>query len=530
MGENNLEETNGKVSMLPEEQPTVTDVTKSNSEVINNDVVTNVDNNTEILETKVNEEVIERDIVGIYTNLQEDKNVNEDDLISLPTLPSSELLSYVNASALIKEDLYSKDINVSHSVLTNLNTLQYIVNPKLYSGFVYNKDVFKSEVDYKDKKIKFEEVNIRSSNKENAAIDKIRSITRIGKNIQVPLWNTGIRVTIMVPPINAVYDLKKKIRDLNIESDIDTGGLLFSNKKIKLYKEILTFISSYILDSTLDIPEGKSLYDFIVFEDISLLIIGISLSLYPNGNYVTIVCSKTSEIKNNVPSCNFVTNAKIDPRELVKIDTTRVTDKMLDIISRRNSGSVSVSDLEDYRKEYIKNEDFFKIVVPYESDDLIFNLTNPVISDFLERGLSWYDDLVDSLYNVGSLSLEAKKEEIDKIIELSILGVYNSYIKSIELQNEIFDDNKTLDGLLNEISQDNYLYNIYLKHILNFINYNTIANIGTNNFLCPTCNSLQKDMEEGDRFSLEYIWMDPITYFLEIMNSKLTKMQKRINN
>lgn len=517
---------NEVVKIIPgdviEDTPVVTDEGKKAAE----DLLEHQDNEYEQSLT----ELKEKDNVGVYKNIIPDNEIKDDEIISLPTLPSSILYGYIQDSALIKEELYSKDINTSHAVLTNLGSVPYSVEHGFFKNIVPG-DSIKSEMNYKDKTIKFEEVNIRSGNSKRAAIDKIRNVTRVGKNIQVPLWNVGIRITILVPPVNAVYDLKKKLRDLNIESDVDTGGLLFSNKKIKLYKEITEFISKYILDTTLDIPEDKVLYDFVPVQDIALAIVGASLSLYPNGNIVTIACAKTTEIVNGIPKCNFVANSKVDPRDLVKIDSSRVTDVMLDIISRRNSKSVSVQDIELYRNEYIKDESYNKIVVPYDTGDLIFTLGNPVISKFISRGDKWYDDLVSQLYNVGNLTYETKKEEIEKIIELSVLGTYNSYITSIEVDGEVYTDDETIDELLNEISQDNYLYNIYMKRVMEFISYNTLANIGTNNFLCPTCNSKQKDEEEiKNIFEMEYVWMDPIAYFLEIMNSKLTKMQKRTTN
>lgn len=474
-------------------------------------------------------ELKEKDTTGIYKTIVSDDEIKEE-LISLPTLPSNILYSYIQESATIKDEQYNKDINIPHTVLTNLGTLPYVIDPAFFKTIVPNKDI-KSELTYKDKIVKFEEVNIRGGNKEKAAIDKIRNITRVGKNIQVPLWNTGIRITLIVPPVNAIYDLKKKLRDLNIESDVDAGGLLFSNKKIKLYKDICNFISNYILDTTLDIPEDKTLYDYVSVVDIALTIVGTSLSLYPNGNYVTITCAKSSEIKNGVPKCNYMASSKIDPRDLVKIDSSRVTDTMLDIISRRNSGSVSVDDLITYKNEYIKDTSYNNIVVPYETGDLIFTLELPSINHFLTAGDKWYDELLSQIYNIGNLTYELRKEEIEKIIELSVLGVYNSYVKSVTVEDEIYTDQETIDGCLNEVSQDNYLYNIFMKGVMSFISYHTIANIGTNNFLCPNCKS--KQLEEDNIkniFEMEYIWMDPISYFLEIMNSKLTKMQKRTTN
>ena len=480
-------------------------------------------------EENILKELKGKDNLGIFKEFVGDDDI-KDEIIALPTVPSNILYSYVQQSANIKKELYEKDINISHAVLTNLNTLPYAIEPGFFKTFVPN-DNIKSKMSYKDKEVKFEEVDIVGGDKKRSAIDKIRKVTRVGKNIQAPLWNTGIRITFIVPPVNDVYELKKKLRDLNIESDIDSGGLLYSNKKIKLYKEITTFISNYILDTTLDIPEDKTLYDFVPIQDIALTIVGASISLYPNGNYVTVACSNTTVIKNNIPKCNFISNAKVDPRELVKIDSSRVTETMLEIISRRNTGSVSVEDLITYRNEYIKDENFNKIVVPYEDSELIFTLANPSISTFIRRGDKWYDDLLSKLYNVGNLTAEAKKDEIDKIIELSVLGTYNSYITSIIVDGETFDDEEAIDEMLNEVSQDNYLYNIYIKHIMNFISYNTIANIGTNNFICPTCNERQKEETNYRQiFEMEYIWMDPIAYFLEIMNSKLTKLQKRTAN
>lgn len=506
--ENNNKETS--VKMIPDE--IIEEATVNISEVENTD---------EIIEESIEKEI---DTNGIYTLTEDDDD--EENFVSLPTLPSNILLEYIKESGTIKEEIYAKDINTANAVLTNLNSLPFTVSEEYFKNMKYDTNRYKPEMTFESKKIRFEEVNIGSSDKKLKALNKVRSITRIGKNIQIPLWNTGIRVTISVPPINSLYDLKKKLRDLNIEIDTDTGGLLFSNKKIKLYKEILDFINVYILDTTLDIPDDKTLFDYIKVQDIALLIIGISLSLYPNGNNITIACFKSTEIKNGVPLCSFVTNSKIDPRDLVKIDTERVTDKMLEIISRRQSNSVSIEDLETYHNEFILTKDK-TIEIEYDIGTLLFNLQNPDINSFLNKGSLWYDDIIEKLYGIGNLLENNKKEELDKLIELNLLGTYNSYVKSLTIDDETLDEDDIIFETLNEVTQDNYLYNIFIKDIIDFISYNTIANIGTNNFICPKCKEKQKVEKSKNKFEMEYIWLDPLSYFLEIMNSKLIKMQKR---
>ena len=508
------------VKMIPESSDEYHEQEVIKTENINEnekDISINSDDN-DIVEKEV-----EYDTNGIYTLSDEE---TDDNFISLPTLPSNALLEYIKNSSTIKEETYVKDINTSHAVLTNLNSIPFTVSEEYFKNIKFNNNRYKPNMEYNGKKIQYEEVKLQSSDKKLKAIDRVRSITRIGKNIQIPLWNTGIRVTISVPPINSLYDLKKKLRDLNIEIDTDTGGLLFSNKKIKLYKEILDFISVYILDTTLEIPEDKTLFDYIKVQDIALLIIGISLSLYPNGNNITIACFKTTEIKQGKPSCNFVTSAKIDPKELVKIDTDRVTDKMLEIISRRNSNSVTIEDLETYQNEFILNKNQ-NINIEYDIGNLLFNLLNPDINKFISKGGLWYDDIIEKLYGIGNLIENNKKEELEKLIELNLLGSYNSYVNNIVIDDEILEDDDIIFETLNEVTQDNYLYNIFIKEIIEFISYNTIANIGTNNFLCPSCNNKQKTEKTSNKFEMEYVWLDPLSYFLEIMNSKLIKMQKR---
>ena len=88
-------------------------------------------------------------------------------------------------------------------------------------------------------------------------------------------------------------------------------------------------------------------------------------------------------------------------------------------------------------------------------------------------------------------------------------------------EDELDENLDMLTDVLAEYSSDDISLNYFLEKLFNYISSITIAGVAVNTFTCPVCK--EKQTEEN-----ELIWLDPITYFLEILDYRFISITREI--
>jgi hypothetical protein len=204
---------------------------------------------------------------------------------------------------------------------------------------------------------------------------------------------------------------------------------------------------------------------------------------------------------------------------------------MFDIISRVKSKTVSLDDLKTYQKERMKNmsKDLDKITFSGNGESITFNLYNPNYENYEKVSLAYVTNLENILYGLGDADNEDRDKTLSDLLELNKLSGFIHYLKSVDIGSDTIDlvnyvdeeeFNKNISEvteILSEFNSDNLTMNIYLEKLFEFISYSNIASLAVNNFQCPKCKEKQNKDDE-------LIWLDPLNYFLEILDYRFTNI------
>lgn len=514
----------------------VTDeVAIENNDVLETNEVTTVEDT--VVVSDVVEEVVE-DVIdyGVYTDVDDDiVNSTHERFVDVPKMMYSDYYTYALAANEIPENVFSTNVNLALSSLSNMNSKDTMVSHTAFREFKYTDKEVVSKLTKNDDVVEPRTVVSKSTNKKENFKSKIKKITRSGSIVQIPLVNSGFQVTLNIPNNNELYAIRKELRELAVTTEINTGGFLFNNTKIAVIKKVLDFIFTYIIDTTLDMPDNDTnIYDYIVSEDYPLLIMGISMSLYPNGNTTSVTCKNTYVLKNNIPTCDFIAYANLSVKDTLKIKNDRITDNMFIILNKKFSSSVTMEEYKTYQRERLEFTNYDnKVTFENDGSSVVFVLGSKVINEYLEIGSLWIADLETKLYSLGDVEKEDRDVTLDELIDLNKLGTYNTYIdsiavdgESIEFKNlseeELKENLDILNDILSEFSNDDLTLNIFFDKLFNYISYITIAGIAVNNFTCPKCKAKQRTDDN------ELIWLDPIAYFLEILDYRFTTSAKTL--
>lgn len=465
---------------------------------------------------------------GIYKNIDTAVEVIDSDrFISVPKMDVGHFYKYANEVEKFNQEIYN-DVKTAVSTVANVTSNNTSVSNKTFSELNYNNTV--TEMTREGTTVSPRTVNINGGTKRDMVRNKLAKITKNGNTVQIPCVNSGFQVTIALPENNALYAIRKSIREESLLSEINSGGFLFNNTKVKVIKKLLDFVFSNIVDTSLDVPKDKEVYDYIVPEDYPLLIMGICYALYPNGNKTVITCKNTTIINNGLPKCNFTAMADINVKDTFKIKDSRVSNIMYDILSRRKGKSVSIADYNEYQSERLAQKVDDVITFTSENGSVKFYLKTTNINKYLARATRWADKMEMELYKLGDVEKDEREQTLNELIEINKLSTYSSYISKMDVDGIVIDmDNEDeldenldmLTDVLAEYSSDDISLNYFLEKLFNYISSITIAGVAVNTFTCPVCK--EKQTEEN-----ELIWLDPITYFLEILDYRFISITREI--
>lgn len=494
----------------------------------------------DVVETSSLEKEIKKDngpieTFGIYTNINPDFiNAKETKFLNIPTIPYEGYYRYVNNMGQISEKTIANNFLHGVTSLTNMESINKMVSSALFKDFKFTD---KPDIVREDVVVEPRYVNVIPKTKKSRVMSIVKEVVKGGKDVQMPLYNSGFQITFKVPETPELYNIRKELKDIGIEQEISTGGFLFNSTKGDIVNKILNFLFPYIVRTTLAVPKGEPIYKYIDAQDYPAIISTSIMSLYPNGNTTTITCKNSTVFKDDtitengekktfkIPICDFVATATLSIKDTIKVREERITDFMFDVISRRKDGSVSIEDWKQYQKErmsFSKVDDF--VVFKNGNNEVRFNFITSTLDRYIDINDMFSNSIKNQLSNIGMLDTEDREKTLKEIMELNKLTSYNSYVKEIVAGDDVINmlDNdpevrkenlEILSDILLTFNIDELSMNTYLTKLFDFISYSTISGVAINNFTCPKCNEIQV----GEN---ELIWLDPLNHFLEMLDYK----------
>lgn len=323
------------------------------------------------------------------------------------------------------------------------------------------------------------------------AIFKLTQTLGLGTVVQIPLWHTGIWVTLRAPSDSALLELERRIAEEKIELGRHTNGMVFSNSSVYVNAHLINFILAHVYDSSLRSGSAKNLKRVILTSDLPLLVWGMLCAIYPNGYNFSQPCTA------NPDSCQHVTTELLNISKLCWTDNGALSAKQKNHMSKRTE-KFKFEDLLRYQEEHTHG--LPKTVKVHENLSLKFKV--PTLETYEASGFKWVDGIVRMVDESFAVELKgrARNDYINQQGRATALRQYAHWINEIHLGEEgyadVIDDVDTIEEAVNRLSADKDVSNKIFESLNDYIDSSTISLIAIPKYNCPSCQQPQAEVHE----------------------------------
>ena len=346
-----------------------------------------------------------------------------------------------------------------------------------------------------------------------------------GSLFNTPLWNTGIWITFRPPGEAELLELNR----LNVADKIKFGrdgyGLTFANQSAVMADRLITLAFDHINRTNFK-GDISTLRDIISCHDINAVIWGMLNTIYPNGFLYRRPCSATPG------KCLHIAEGILNLSKIAFTNKRGLTDYQIAHMSRHQTGSVTLEDVEKYKFELLQAQNR-EISLPTDNGSTVkMVLKVPTITQYIDSGYRWINDIISMVNRVmgSDPDKDADKKERNKFIfansNASAMRDYTHWVESITF----FNSNRVISAeaietTLTQFSRDDTLRNEFFKQVANYIDETCLTVYGVPTYECPKCGGEQTNPKSLPRNAS----IIPIDLYQTFFTLHVQKLQKVID-
>jgi hypothetical protein len=354
----------------------------------------------------------------------------------------------------------------------------------------------------------------------------IRMITQLGLGtlIQVPLWHTGIWVTIKPPSEAELLELNRLMLSDKIRFGRFTHSLAFSNTSSYTTDRLTDFVLSHVYDTTLKSEDLNTelLKNIIVSQDIPTLIWGLMCSVYPRGFKYQRACVADPE------KCHHVLEETLNLSKLQWVNTAPLTDWQKSHMASRQARSKDLASVTRYKEELAVANNKKVSIDTVNGSKIFFTLRTPSIKEYVDAGHVWISDMVEIMEK--AITTETSQTERESLLtkygQASAMRQYRHWVECVEIDSNVISDPETLSQCLDVLSSEDVILSDFIKEIIKYIGESTISVIGIPVYDCPACGKKQEVEHKLPRHT-NIIPLDTMTVFFDLYTQRLTRLTER---
>lgn len=301
------------------------------------------------------------------------------------------------------------------------------------------------------------------------AVNRIRSLIGIGDTIKIPLWHSGIWVTLKAPTERELVALWRRLSQDKINLGRMASGAVLSNLNVVLADYLTEFIAAHI-EST-SYANDKDVLSRILAPDLDHLVWGLACTIYVNGfDYTRAVMGKTSDEK-------VVVSEKINVSKIQWINRSRLSEFQTAHMTSRAAGSMSPDSVTRYQDEFHKRHSRTVTIEASNGVPIDIDLKIPTLLEYIQVGNEWVGSIVSMVDSVLGMSPdpEERNGEILRQGMSTYLRMYSHWIEKIRVNDVTTVDREAMDGILGDFGQDNKIRDELVTKVREFIDEITTA-------------------------------------------------------
>ena len=310
---------------------------------------------------------------------------------------------------------------------------------------------------------------------------RIRAAISAGARVRIPLWYSGLWVTIKAPTERELAELDERIAQRKIEMGWSSNGLVFSSTAVYLNDILVDFILEHVSDTSYQTDTMSDLRKVILQPDFPQLVWGMLCAIYPDGYTYEQPCM-LDPLK-----CSHIETGRLSFGKMQFVDNRAFTEWQRQHMRKRNAASMPKLDVERYQSEHRQNR--FKTCKL--NDVLTVEFKVPTLEEYAESGMRWIDGIVASVDD--SFSKDLSEDERNAIINgqanLTLIRQYSHWVRMVALTNEerYVEDRETLEDVVADLTSDEDVFRNFFDGIKEYINAAMVVVHGIPKYPCPAC-------------------------------------------
>lgn len=347
---------------------------------------------------------------------------------------------------------------------------------------------------------------------------RVRAAISAGARVRVPLWASGIWVTIKAATERELCELEERIGQQKIELGWRTDGLVFSNTSVYMADILVDFVLEHVSETSYQYHTVADLKKIILQPDYMQLVWGMLCAIYTDGYTYEQPCML------NPIKCSHVETARLSFGKMSFVDDRAFTDWQRQHMRKRNSASMPKLDVERYQTEHRHNRNNVKKL----SDNLSVEFRVPTLDEYLQSGTRWVDGLIASVDEAFSRDMEDTERNavINKQASVTLLRQYVHWIKMVALDNEdrYIDDQESLEEVIADLTSDDDIFKNFFDGIKTYIDSIIINVHGIPKYPCPACEGNPPDeiMKHPEIYPIDLAEM-----FFTLVGQRIRRMLTR---
>lgn len=344
----------------------------------------------------------------------------------------------------------------------------------------------------------------------------------LGSVFRIPLWHTGMWLTLKSPSEGRLLELHREIISDKIELGRNSAGIVYTNTTVITSQRLLDLAFEHIYQTNL--KSDKTLADIISCHDLFTIVWGLACTVWNNGFNYQRACSF------NVEKCNHVLEEHLDVSKLLWVNRKALTAWQVAHMSRTKIQSITDEDLERYKNESLKAQKRTFIVNKDQPSQFEVTLKIPTIAQYLTSGQRWIGDIIQMLNS--SLGMDVSTNERNKYVadqgRATELRNYIHWIDSITFgDNNVINEVNLIEDIFNRLSAEDAVRGEIIEQVQKYMNDTAISVIGIPSYKCPNCGGENHVKDSTEAFK-GVIPIDVYQTFFTLLVQTVARVRSRL--
>ncbi len=304
-----------------------------------------------------------------------------------------------------------------------------------------------------------------------AAVNRIRSRIGMGDTVKIPLFHSGLWVSIKAPIEGDLIDFLRRLSQEKINLGRSTSGAIFSNLNVVVAEFYRNFIAEHVVETSY--YNIDKVFSRILAPDLDHLVWGLACAVYPNGfDYARSVISPDDGQKK-------IIRDKINLSKIQWTDRHALSESQLNHMGNRANGSMSEASVTRYQEELFLRTNRNAVIEAENGTKIDIDLKIPTLDEYIEIGNEWLNSIikmVDSTLGMnGTVDNGERAKAINEQGMASYLQMYSHWIEKIGVENEEVVEKETIGKILAAIGSNEQIRRSIVKEVTRFIDDSVVS-------------------------------------------------------